>query len=118
QTINIHNQSYIKNISRQYHNYLLIFFFNDTSPTEIYTLSLHDALPIYHGADVGDVVDLDVDRVPGTVADHVVLLVLIDGNAGRLNVGINDPLTLDGLQHGGHLGIGGVHRVGRRGAPG
>src|SRR5438309_3932944 len=23
-----------------------IFFFNDTSPTEIYTLSLHDALPI------------------------------------------------------------------------
>src|SRR5438552_17803740 len=22
------------------------FFFNDTSPTEIYTLSLHDALPI------------------------------------------------------------------------
>src|SRR5438132_9909065 len=28
-----------------------IFFFNDTAPTEIYTLSLHDALPIYpaHG---------------------------------------------------------------------
>src|SRR5437870_9110512 len=23
------------------------FFFNDTAPTEIYTLSLHDALPIY-----------------------------------------------------------------------
>src|SRR3712207_7318309 len=23
-----------------------IFFFNDTAPTEIYTLSLHDALPI------------------------------------------------------------------------
>ena len=23
-----------------------VFFFNDTSPTEIYTLSLHDALPI------------------------------------------------------------------------
>src|SRR5699024_12551484 len=23
------------------------FFFTDTSPTEIYTLSLHDALPIY-----------------------------------------------------------------------
>src|SRR3712207_2753018 len=26
---------------------LLIFFFNDTATTEIYTLSLHDALPIY-----------------------------------------------------------------------
>src|SRR3989441_10188217 len=25
----------------------LFFFFNDTAPTEIYTLSLHDALPIY-----------------------------------------------------------------------
>src|SRR3712207_7893765 len=30
------------------------FFFNDTATTEIYTLSLHDALPIYagHGQDV------------------------------------------------------------------
>src|SRR3712207_7956428 len=26
---------------------ILIFFFNDTATTEIYTLSLHDALPIY-----------------------------------------------------------------------
>src|SRR2546429_2582118 len=27
------------------------FFFNDTATTEIYTLSLHDALPIYVAAD-------------------------------------------------------------------
>ena len=27
-----------------------IFFFNDTATTEIYTLSLHDALPIYVSA--------------------------------------------------------------------
>src|SRR5438105_5220067 len=27
----------------------LLFFFHDTSPTEIYTLSLHDALPIFPG---------------------------------------------------------------------
>src|SRR5438270_3609109 len=26
---------------------LYVFFFNDTASTEIYTLSLHDALPIY-----------------------------------------------------------------------
>src|SRR5256885_2831527 len=26
----------------------MIFFFNDTATTEIYTLSLHDALPISH----------------------------------------------------------------------
>src|SRR5437667_11378349 len=30
----------------------LFFFFNDTASTEIYTLSLHDALPIY-GISVG-----------------------------------------------------------------
>src|SRR2546427_1049744 len=28
-------------------NYVLFFFFNDTATTEIYTLSLHDALPIW-----------------------------------------------------------------------
>src|SRR6267143_164556 len=28
--------------------YFLNFFFNDTATTEIYTLSLHDALPISH----------------------------------------------------------------------
>src|SRR3990172_6787245 len=29
------------------HILFLFFFFNDTAPTEIYPLSLHDALPIY-----------------------------------------------------------------------
>src|SRR5256885_9726610 len=29
------------------HRSLCFFFFNDTATTEIYTLSLHDALPIY-----------------------------------------------------------------------
>src|SRR3712207_9166994 len=28
-------------------SYYCFFFFNDTATTEIYTLSLHDALPIY-----------------------------------------------------------------------
>src|SRR3712207_7191047 len=30
-----------------YKNWLVFFFFNDTATTEIYTLSLHDALPIF-----------------------------------------------------------------------
>src|SRR3712207_7299102 len=30
--------------------YVVFFFFNDTATTEIYTLSLHDALPISRGA--------------------------------------------------------------------
>src|SRR2546426_3109021 len=33
------------------------FFFNDTATTEIYTLSLHDALPIYGAGVGGDAVE-------------------------------------------------------------
>src|SRR2546430_12809007 len=32
-----------------HHIILVFFFFNDTATTEIYTLSLHDALPIWRG---------------------------------------------------------------------
>src|SRR5436853_1007785 len=32
----------------------VFFFFNDTATTEIYTLSLHDALPIFVYAQTGD----------------------------------------------------------------
>src|SRR3989442_3931388 len=49
----------------------LFFFFNDTATTEIYTLSLHDALPISQLGVVitrgGEIVlcrDIDSDRVP------------------------------------------------------
>src|SRR5256886_17151117 len=34
--------------------FLLFFFFNDTATTEIYTLSLHDALPIWRRLRAGD----------------------------------------------------------------
>src|SRR3712207_8747491 len=35
-------------VRRAWYNYsILILFLNDTATTEIYTLSLHDALPIY-----------------------------------------------------------------------
>src|SRR5438874_8760344 len=36
----------------------LVFFFNDAAPTEIYTLSLHDALPI------SEAVELEVHLQP------------------------------------------------------
>src|SRR5436309_11988893 len=35
---------------------LLLFFFTDTATTEIYTLSLHDALPISLIASLGDLI--------------------------------------------------------------
>src|SRR3712207_8972174 len=45
----------------------LIFFFNDTATTEIYTLSLHDALPIF-GSDVGG--EERRQRLPVAVIDY------------------------------------------------
>src|SRR3974390_3641886 len=42
---------------------LSFFFFNDTATTEIYTLSLHDALPIYAGRDaeaLGSQISIDL----------------------------------------------------------
>src|SRR2546427_3090103 len=43
--------------------HLLLFFFNDTATTEIYTLSLHDALPIWRSAHAGQ--HFDQGRVFG-----------------------------------------------------
>src|SRR3712207_9520880 len=48
----------------------VFFFFNDTATTEIYTLSLHDALPIY----------LLVDELPYRLKDGVLHI----GQAGGL----------------------------------
>src|SRR5260370_30254287 len=39
----------------------LFFFFNDTATTEIYTLSLHDALPI-SGSDEENILNLALQR--------------------------------------------------------
>src|SRR5256885_16647724 len=46
----------------------VFFFFNDTATTEIYTLSLHDALPIFAGAGV---VGLHPDPDLGQLAQHL-----------------------------------------------
>src|SRR3989441_11774073 len=56
-----------------YYFSLFFFFFNDTATTEIYTLSLHDALPIWgaglggEGNEVADFVDEGAERVAGGV---------------------------------------------------
>src|SRR5947209_9870748 len=51
----------------------LSFFFNETPPTEIYTLSLHDALPIFHRV-----------RVRGRAGEQVGQLVPVAGLHDRL----------------------------------
>src|SRR2546423_3114873 len=45
------------------------FFFNDTATTEIYTLSLHDALPIYHETNI----NIIARRTGKDVNSHTVL---------------------------------------------
>src|SRR2546422_10506386 len=52
--------------------YSFFFFFNDTATTEIYTLSLHDALPISRTALVGLVggIEGDGDAVDGRALAH------------------------------------------------
>src|SRR3712207_7678462 len=57
------------------------FFFNDTATTEIYTLSLHDALPI-----------LRRDRVDLGRVDARVVECRLDGLAGELQLGAGNLL--------------------------
>src|SRR5947208_17167853 len=61
------------------------FFFNDTAPTEIYTLSLHDALPICPGGALGV---LRLEKLH--VVEHLVGLVL----GQRLQLALQ-PVTQD-----------------------
>src|SRR5207248_9442170 len=60
-------------LSLHYLAHALFFFFNDTSPTYTYTLSLHDALPIFAdavaGRDLGASTTFTEHDLP--VASHV-----------------------------------------------
>src|SRR6266576_5884239 len=56
--------------------FFFFFFFNDTATTEIYTISLHDALPIY---------DTLPDREYRSGLGEVVKYGVIDRKSTRLN---------------------------------
>src|SRR5712671_7812468 len=58
----------------------LLFFFNATATTEIYTLSLHDALPIYT-ADLGEELVVEPAHQPA----HLDAVGGIDRKSTRLN---------------------------------
>src|SRR3712207_8602422 len=73
------------------------FFFNDTATTEIYTLSLHDALPISARDDVVPDDDvgvgvLDLDGGDAPVRDHV--RVVLGARSGAYAVGGIEVLQL------------------------
>src|SRR5438128_11738384 len=67
------------------------FFFNATAPTEIYTLSLHDALPIFEGVgaakrhDRRDFVGFAASRTPGDLGGRRQSLRSRDRKSTRLN---------------------------------
>src|SRR3712207_7217728 len=73
---------------------MCFFFFNDTATTEIYTLSLHDALPICSGA-VGAVEELrgrgDAEGVSGE-AEHLAVAEERDG-VGEVEVRVDRKST-------------------------
>ena len=73
------------------------FFFNDTATTEIYTLSLHDALPIWAavGAGVMAVEGLAVvEELTLLAADSSELL----GDAGGVRDGASAASTCEGIR--------------------
>src|SRR5690349_25109387 len=73
--------------------FFLFFFFNDPATTEIYTLSLHDALPISHFVDLdrlsvehrGQELDDAVRLVGPGVREHLVEHHAQDRKSTRLN---------------------------------
>src|SRR3712207_8607393 len=72
----------------------MFFFFNDTATTEIYTLSLHDALPICVG-----LVDLRTVREPG---ERLIGNCAIEADLG------SGPRVIAGFEnHGGRTYLGG-----------
>src|SRR5438067_12169016 len=88
--------SYVLPVSPVY----FFFFFNDTATTEIYTLSLHDALPILDVGAVGDAVvgDAPVELVerhpqlePGEVRTEAQVVASAEG---EVSVGVTREVDL------------------------
>src|SRR3989442_10915803 len=61
------------------------FFFNDTATTEIYTLSLHDALPIFT-----TIFRNMIPRMTGGTGIQANWLALTAVNPNRINIGLSE----------------------------
>src|SRR2546430_15115624 len=65
--------------------FFFFFFFNDTATTEIYTLSLHDALPILTDDHVLDLLRIEPDLLHSLfdILDHVVVRGIVKDDSYR-----------------------------------
>src|SRR5690625_3144910 len=75
-----------------------LFLFNDTAPPEIYTLSLHDALPIFQGTETssGDSASAPGSRVASQTVDA-------PGASARRKNALRSEEHTSELQSRGHL---------------
>src|SRR5688572_31377431 len=87
---------------------MLDFFFNDTATTEIYTLSLHDALPIYRTDDVVTTMDNHAGNLSNAIDmfDQVVV--------SFKETVVHEVVTLNSRESNRHLGLAEVDRKSTR----
>src|SRR3989442_10170498 len=74
-----------------------LFFFNDTATTEIYTLSLHDALPIFAGR--GPPSDHDILARADRFAERLCLPRFNDPGGHIVVEGVDDAWPLSDDEH-------------------
>src|SRR5688572_33204539 len=86
------------------HSFFCFFFFNDTATTEIYTLSLHDALPICHLSWTSIIILLSAMIVPSTPG-KMLIAALVSASMGPFGVwlahlrGVDTPSVQIGRAH-------------------
>src|SRR5687768_18424798 len=89
---------------RYNHSYVLyfFFFFNDTATTEIYTLSLHDALPILAIAEscTGGLIAQRLTSVPGSSKYFIEGLVTYSNASKTRLLGVDRKSTRLNSSHG------------------
>ena len=72
---------------------VVVFFFNDTATTEIYTLSLHDALPIY-----GVRLFLEQQIIDHDLSNYAPQYLSLFFDIIKSNVSLNKSITDNSLQ--------------------
>src|SRR6266446_258003 len=63
------------------YRFFVFFFFNDTATTEIYTLSLHDALPIFDGLELAQMI-----RQPESKGNPYAPIIMLTGHSEKRRV--------------------------------